>query len=102
MTDKFLSAVIRHTVKNVFADNEETIVAQLTEGCDPEQKLDPVATKLLIRGMMLSAQMAVQVTIRILESANVVETIPDFAAFTQMINDEIIKSSNEKEEQSKN
>lgn len=95
MTDKFLSAVIQSKVKRVFADNEDIIVSQLIAGCDSEQKLDPVAAKLLVRGMMLSAQIAVQITLRILEDVGVIETQPDSVALAQLINDEISKSDNE-------
>lgn len=95
MTDKFLSAVIHSKVKKVFADNEDAIVSQLAAECDPEQNLDPVAVKLLVRGMMLSAQVAVQITLRILEDVGVIETQSDAVAFTQLINDEISKSDGE-------
>ena len=95
MTDKFLSAVIQSKVKRVFADNEDTIVSQLIAGCDLDQKIDPVATKLLVRGMMLSAQIAVQITLRILEDVGVIETQSDAIALAQLINDEISKSDKE-------
>ena len=101
ITDKFLSATIQHEVQKMFKENQETIVSYLA-GDNLNARFDPDVTSLIIRSMTLSVQMAVQLTIKTLEGAKIIQSVPDFIAFAQMINDEIIKSSNEKEEQSKN
>lgn len=94
MTDKFLSATIQKQVQKVFTDNQDAIVSRLA-ACDVEGNTDKSTAEMLIAGMMLSAQIAVQITLRILEDVGVIETQPDAVALAQLINDEMSKSDNE-------
>lgn len=88
MTNEILSSVVAREVEKAFSHNEKTFIKSLTEGLTSNDYVDPVTARLVIKSMHLTAQMTVQLTIRILEAYDCIKSLPDGAPELRLIEEE--------------
>lgn len=77
MTNQELAAVVSENVEKILLDNEGDIAKSLAAGFEPEDYVDPISARLVVKSMRLTAQIAAQITIRLLEAFGCVELPPD-------------------------
>lgn len=86
MTDTILGQIIQKQIEEVFAQNQDAILDSLANGIGNEtMPVMEVAVRLTKNSIRLSVLMAVQMTLRILENADVIDLDGNFGPLLEVI-----------------
>jgi len=86
MTDKILGQIIQKQIEEVFAQNQDAIADSLSDGIGNDtMPVMEVAVRLTKNSIRLSVLMAVQMTLRILENADVIGLADDYGPLLKVI-----------------
>lgn len=86
MTDTILGQIIQKQIEEVFAQNQDAIADSLADGIGNDtMPVMEVAVRLTKNSIRLSVLMSVQMTLRILENAGVIDLNGDYGPLLEVI-----------------
>ena len=86
MTDEVLCQIIQRQIKNAFSQNEYSIITALTSGLGNNTASTPEVIATVAKNTMrVSVLMSVQMTLRILENADVIDLDDDCGPLLEVI-----------------